>query len=308
MSSKTDPSSAENLYGQAQKHSSMFPDLLVEAQAVAATVAMGVHGRRRVGQGDAFWQFRPYETETDGRQRIDWRQSAKSEQLYVRQNEWEAAQTVWQWCDASASMRWRSKASLPSKYERSATLLLALAILLNGAGEFVGLLGQSQLAPAADKKACERLAYRLAQAIDQPQQPPSSGGFPAPVTHSGQALQRHAHCIWFGDFLRAPDDLARALGSYSDLGLSGTLVQVLDPAELSLPYSGRVQFSFERGEPDVLVPKVEAIRKEYIEHLKAHQQTIAQAAQAVGWHFCVHDTAEPPQMPLLSVYTALTRS
>ena len=37
-----------------------LPPLLVAAERVAATVAQGVHGRRRVGQGDSFWQFRPF--------------------------------------------------------------------------------------------------------------------------------------------------------------------------------------------------------------------------------------------------------
>ena len=37
-----------------------LPPLLVAAERVAATVAQGVHGRRRVGQGDSFWQFRRF--------------------------------------------------------------------------------------------------------------------------------------------------------------------------------------------------------------------------------------------------------
>ena len=37
-----------------------LPALMVAADRVAATVIQGVHGRRRVGQGDAFWQYRPY--------------------------------------------------------------------------------------------------------------------------------------------------------------------------------------------------------------------------------------------------------
>ncbi len=67
-----------------------LPPLLVEAERVAATVAQGVHGRRRVGQGETFWQFRHYEP-GDQPQLIDWRQSAKSDQVFVRELEWEAA-------------------------------------------------------------------------------------------------------------------------------------------------------------------------------------------------------------------------
>src|SRR6478609_11485821 len=108
-----------------------LPPLLVAARRVAATVAQGVHGRRRVGQGDSFWQFRPY-VSGDPINRIDWRQSARSgreppEGWLVRQTEWDAAQTVYLWRDASASMGWRSRAAASDKRDRASVLLLALA-------------------------------------------------------------------------------------------------------------------------------------------------------------------------------------
>src|ERR1700760_4013999 len=95
-----------------------LPPLLVAARRVAATVAQGVHGRRRVGQGDSFWQFRPFVT-GDAIGRIDWRQTAKSERAYVRETEWEAAQTVALWRDGSASMRWRSQGAATDKRARA---------------------------------------------------------------------------------------------------------------------------------------------------------------------------------------------
>ena len=90
-----------------------LPPLLVAAERVASTVAQGVHGRRRVGQGDSFWQFRRF-VSGDPLARIDWRQSAKSgrgapDGWFIRETEWEAAQTVCLWRDGSASMRWRSR-------------------------------------------------------------------------------------------------------------------------------------------------------------------------------------------------------
>ncbi len=57
----------------AARLASGLPALLVAAQRVASTVMQGVHGRRRVGQGDAFWQFRQYR-QGDSINRIDWRQ------------------------------------------------------------------------------------------------------------------------------------------------------------------------------------------------------------------------------------------
>src|SRR5512146_2442855 len=95
------------LQHRAEELAAALPPLLVAAERVAATVAQGVHGRRRVGQGESFWQFRQYEP-GDSLQRIDWRESAKSERLFIRQTEWEAAQSVWAWRDFSPSMNYAS--------------------------------------------------------------------------------------------------------------------------------------------------------------------------------------------------------
>jgi len=75
-----------------------YPALLAEAERVAAIVATGFHGRKQAGQGETFWQYRPYQ-QTDAARRIDWRRSAKGDSLFVRDNEWEAANTIYFWLD-----------------------------------------------------------------------------------------------------------------------------------------------------------------------------------------------------------------
>ena len=128
------------LHQQAEVLADRLPPLLVAAERVAATVAQGVHGRRRVGVGDTFWQFRPYQA-GDSTSRIDWRQSARSTQLFLRDQEWEAAESVWLWADLSASMAWRSRPEWPTKQDRAMLLVLALGSLLTRGGERVAWLG-----------------------------------------------------------------------------------------------------------------------------------------------------------------------
>ena len=60
-----------------------LPGLLLEADKVAHTFMKGVHGRRRVGLGESFWQFRSYQP-GDQRRDIDWRQTAKRGEAFVR--------------------------------------------------------------------------------------------------------------------------------------------------------------------------------------------------------------------------------
>ncbi|MEE8544373.1 MAG: DUF58 domain-containing protein, partial [Alphaproteobacteria bacterium] len=62
---------------QAELLAATLPPLLVAAERVAATVAQGVHGRRRVGSGETFWLFRGYQPGVSATM-FDWRQSAKT--------------------------------------------------------------------------------------------------------------------------------------------------------------------------------------------------------------------------------------
>src|SRR5690606_20158419 len=125
---------------RAEQLAATLPPLLVAAERVAATVQQGVHGRRRVGTGETFWQFRRYQA-GDTPQRIDWRQSAKADPVFVREMEWAAAQSVWLWRDGSPSMRWRSREEWPEKRAQADLLTLALAVLLVRGGERVALMG-----------------------------------------------------------------------------------------------------------------------------------------------------------------------
>jgi uncharacterized protein (DUF58 family) len=80
-----------------------LPPLLAEAEMLASTVMMGEHGRRRAGLGDEFWQYRPAH-QGDSARMIDWRRSARSDAHFVREREWQAAQSVTIWVDPAKSM------------------------------------------------------------------------------------------------------------------------------------------------------------------------------------------------------------
>jgi uncharacterized protein (DUF58 family) len=268
-----------------------LPSLLIAAERVAATVAQGVHGRRRVGLGEAFWQFRGYEA-GDPPQRIDWRKSAKSDRVFVRQTEWEAAQTVYLWRDGSPSMRYRSSPDLPEKRERAELLILALASLLLRGGERVALLG-SPGRPVAGSAATERLALALIREPD-----PLS--LPAPAE-----LPRFSQLVLTGDFLSPVEEVAATLRPHAERGLGGHLLRVLDPAEVTLPFAGRVRFAGLEGEGELLLARVESIRDAYVERFRQHEAALADLARALGWTMTTHRTDHPPEPTLLALTVML---
>ena len=269
-----------------------LPPLLVAAERVASTVAQGVHGRRRVGQGDSFWQFRPF-LPGDTTSRIDWRVSARSDRTFVRETEWEAAQTVCLWRDAGASMRWRSRGQPVEKADRAGLLLLALASLLLRGGERVRLIAPDAR-PLHGRAGLERLADEMER------QPASEDGVPPDVK-----LPRHARVVLIGDLLAPLDAWQATVARLAAVPLSGVLLQVLDPAEVLLPYEGRVRFQGMTTGPSTLIPRVESVRAQYAQRLAAQQHGLAAICAAAGWGFATHRTDHPAEAALLSLYAAL---
>jgi uncharacterized protein (DUF58 family) len=280
---------------RAETLAARFPPLLVAAERVAATVAQGVHGRKRVGNGEAFWQFRPF-LAGDAVNRIDWRQSAKSDRTFVRETEWEAAQSVWLWRDASASMRWRSAKGLPEKAERAEMLMLALACLLLRAGERVALMGLS-MKPMGGRHALDMLAEIAARRADS--------GAVSGLPPGSSRIPRHARVVMLGDLLSPLADVQAAVARLSATPATGHMLQILDPAEEALPYQGRVRFEGLEQEGAHVIGRVEGVRRDYAQRLAAQREGLKAIARAAGWSFAAHRTSEPPEAALLGLYTAL---
>jgi len=276
-----------------------LPPLLIAAERIAATVTQGVHGRRRVGSGDVFWQHRPYYP-GDELKRLDWRQSAKSDKIYLRQMEWSAAQTVYLWCDLSPSMDYASKKDLPTKAERSLVLLLALSNVLARAGERVALLGDPE-PPISGRAVAERLADRLQHRTQVAQShvddDKSERSLPPPVL-----LPAHAHAVMISDFLQPIEEFRSLIEKFAARDVRGHLLQVLDPAEVAMPFLGRVRFRGLEREGEILMSRVETVREAYLGKLAEHQDQLRTLARHAGWSFSTHQTDAPGAPALLALY------
>ncbi len=282
---------AAALQHRAEQLAARLPPLLVAAERVATTVAQGVHGRRRVGTGETFWQFRQYQP-GDAVPRIDWRESAKSMRLYIRETEWEAAQSVWLWRDSSASMDYASSAAAPTKRARADLLVLALAALLIRGGERVALLGTG-LAPTNGRAVLGRLALTL-------QRPAPGADLPG-----FEPLPRYGQVVLIGDLLAPLERIQALVGRFAGMGVRGHLLQVLDPAEETLPFAGRVRFEGLEQEASLLIGRVETVREDYTRKLAEHRAGLAAIARSTGWSFGTHRTDRPPHTALLALYGTL---
>lgn len=279
-----------SLREEAEQLAAALPPLLVAAERLASAVSLGVHGRRKAGMGESFWQFRRYQSE-DPTSAIDWRQSAKSQHLYVREREWEAADSVWFWRDASPTMRFAS--SGVDKSERAALLALALATLLIRGGERVALLGEHR-APSASRSALGRIAHALSAVT------PNNEALPPDLP-----MGRNAHFVWLSDFLTPLGELEMAMRRIAREGLAGHLVRIVDPAEEDFPFTGRTRFESSRGDENEVFGRAETIRDAYRKRFRAHGEAVAALARRLGWSCLVHRTDRPPQTALVALFADL---
>jgi len=295
--SRQDPSAGTGVLAlerEAHGLADRLPEILINAQRIAQTVAHGLHGRRRAGPGETFWQFRQYQT-SDTLRQIDWRRSASSDHLYVREREWEAAHTVWLWPDLSASMDFRSHLAPSTKRERALLLMLASAELLVRGGERVALLGLTP--PTASRKATTRMAEAIAAHADAPLLSASQ-----PPKHH---LARFSGTILFSDFLDPVETTRTHIEALAADGAVGHLVQIFDPAEETLPYEGRTEFLSPTGGERWVADRVQTLRERYREKIISHRAAVAAVARRLGWSFMVHHTDHPPADPLLTLIMRL---
>ncbi|WP_455480426.1 DUF58 domain-containing protein [Bartonella sp. B12(2025)] len=288
--SKTPPMSlAAKLY----KDAANMPDFLLQARLIANTLITGQHSRRQRGNGESFWQFRPY-VEGESITRIDWRRSARDEHTYLREHEWEITQTVWLWPDQSASMHYCSHFSKISKGNHSIILTLALAILLARSGENIAI--PNLMPPTMASNVIERMALALANHSDE-------NSFPDFST-----VTRFSHAIIMSDFLDYPEKIIQHLNILSTKQVTAHLIEVSDPAEENFPYRGRTEFFDPETKEKHVFGKAENLREHYCKLYKARRQELANFCSRQGWTYHVSKTDKPLTETILHIANRISTS
>ena len=271
-----------------------LPSLVVAAKQVAQSVMHGVHGRRRAGPGETFWQFRPF-ISGEAAGSIDWRRSARDDRAYVREREWEAAHTVWIWIDRSPSMAFVSELAQASKIERATVLGLAAADLLVRGGERVGLIGLTR--PLATRGVIERFAEAIA--LDE-----RLSGVAAPLPPQ-VALNARSKVVLISDFLSDAEAIRRMIGALSAQGARGQALMIADPIEETFPFQGHTEFVGADGSTRLRAPRAQGLREAYLIKLAAHRDAVRAACAARGWDFALHRTDRPAAQALLALRARL---
>ncbi|MBV7257082.1 DUF58 domain-containing protein [Pacificimonas sp. WHA3] len=267
--------------------------LLTEAERLAAALGPlslshvhrrimaegGQHPRRRAGSGTEFWQYRPL-APGEARGRVDWRRSARSDDLFVREREREEPGRLLLFADGSGSMRFRSSEALAEKGEAATLLLTALAMAARQGDEHVRVAGRP------DARALPDLHAALLTSV-----------FSVPETG---ALRAGDTIIWASDFLDS-DDLA-TVTALARRGVTGVMLHIADPVEADFPFSGHVRFTrAEIGDPEADIGRAEALSDTYAKAWQEHQDRLGTMAADNGWALIRHRTDADPAVTLSAI-------
>jgi uncharacterized protein (DUF58 family) len=195
-------------------------------------------------------------------------------------------------------MAFRSHLAPVTKRDRAIVLALAAAELLVSGGERVGLLGLTR--PTASRQAAMRLAEQMALHGERPE---LSSSLPPEVR-----VTRFSGAILISDFLDPVETIATRLKAIASPDVAGHLVQVLDPAEETLPYNGRTRFEGLQDEGHLLVKRAETVRDEYRRKMAEHQAGLADLARQLGWHYTLNRTDHSAESALLALFVNLTEA
>lgn len=266
-----------------------MPRLVLEARRVSSTVVHGLHGRRRAGTGENFWQFRRF-VDGEPAARVDWRRSARDQHLYVREREWEAAHTVWIWPDCSPSMQFVSPLAWETKRDRCVVIAFALADIMVRGGERVGIPGLMR--PTASRAIIDRMADALIADAGKASQnlPPK-----APVS-------RLSEVVILSDCLVPISEFADEVRSLASSGSRGHVLQINDPIEETFPYRGRVEFEEMEEKLTITAGRAETWRDDYVARLAAHRAELRRECDQRGWSFGIHRSDQPPASAILALH------
>ena len=277
--------------GESRTLAASLPRLVLEARRIAANVIHGLHGRRRAGAGESFWQYRRF-VSGEPAQRVDWRRSARDDHLYVREQEWEAAHTVWLWPDRSPSMAFASKDARDSKLERTLIVAFALAELLVEGGERVGIPGL--VSPTASRSIIDKMAQAmLHDDAARLSLPPSF--VPSPLSE----------IVLLSDFWSPIGEIRGMLAGLSASGAHGALIQVVDPAEETFPYSGRIEFVEPEGGNVIVAGRAESWANDYVARVALHREQIRAETGKLDWLFSTHTTSRSAAELLLFLHSGM---
>ena len=256
---------------KAQLLANQFSSFQFRVFKTSPSVKKGYNQKKTSGNGEVFWQYREY-TSDDTIQEIDWKRSGRGDRLIVREREKEGTQDIWLWRSTSPSMKFYSGITSARKEELTELIILALGIIFINSGGSISFLGSSRL-PKKGKNGLNNLTESLGTQNPHSEIPYEAG------------ISQHCELIILSDFLASPEQYEVTVKKIAQNGCRGVFVQILDPAEETFPFNGKITFKDMEGFQSRSVHRAEEIREGYLAQLAIHRRNLIKTLDSIGWRF-----------------------
>jgi uncharacterized protein (DUF58 family) len=179
-----------------------------------------------------------------------------------------------------------------TKLDRALVIAFALAEVLVEGGERVGIPGLMR--PSASRNIIEKMAEIMVH--------DGSARASLPPTF---APSPQSEVLVLSDLWSPIADVRNTIAQLSANGAQGHVAQIVDPAEETFPFSGRVEFFDPEDGHSITVGRAEAWREEYQKRLERHRAEIRSETDRLGWSFIIHRTDRPATELLLRLHTQM---
>jgi uncharacterized protein (DUF58 family) len=266
-------------------------DLELVARIVVEGLVSGLHRSPFHGYSAEFSQYRHYR-QGDDLKYVDWKLVARTGRVYTKQFRETTNMASALVVDTSASMAFPAAANV-SKFRYAVIVAAALAHLISGQGDAIGLLaGDRFIAPRAGRSHLRGLLAALGS-----MKPGGSWSGAETVRRAAERLTRRGLLIVLSDLYDDEEQMFAELRRASRMGHEVVLFQILSREELELPYSRDLELAdLETGR--TLAVNAGLARGAYKDSIAAFLERWHARAGAEGFQYSLVITDTPPDRAL----------
>jgi uncharacterized protein (DUF58 family) len=236
---------------------------------------------------------------------LDWKVYARTDRHYVKKFEEETNLECHLLLDQSASMAYRGGAPM-SKLEYGSVLAASLAFLMNRQRDATGLIAFDDRIrfrlPAGARPghlhalllALERLAAGERSDVERP------------LHQLAEALVKRSLVVLISDLLDDPGPVIKGLRHLKFRGTDVVVFQVLDPYELTFPFTSSAKFTDVETDDAVVADPARA-RTAYLRELAGLTLRYDRELRGAGIDYVQLDTSQPLDFALLTYLSARAR-
>ena len=276
----------------------------LKARTVVEGFLSGLHRSPYKGFSVEFAEYRQY-LPGDDLNTLDWKVYARTDRYYVKKFEEETNLECHVLLDQSASMAYRGGAPM-SKLEYGSVLAASLAFLMNRQRDATGLIAfDEQIRFRMPAAARSGHLHALLLALER-LEPGTRSDVGRPLHQLAEALVKRSLVVLISDLLDDPEPVIRGLRHLKHRGTDVVVFQVLDPHELTFPFTSAARFTDVETD-DVVVADPSRARKEYLKELAALTLRYDRELRGSGIDYVQLDTSQPLDFALLTYLSARGR-